>query len=100
MADATPDVTTGDHYRAGPDADLQPGVYRVVGVGDGEVTLLRVTDADGRRAHTGEVASVPAGAVGDALRPADDPDAGFHPVRAVVGALEGMVWEVRALLGV
>lgn len=37
------------------DADYPDGVYRVVGTGDGPVTLLRVTDAAGRRAHTGEL---------------------------------------------
>jgi len=51
------------------DADCPDGVYRVVGSSDGTVTLLRITDADGRRAHTGEVATVDA----DALD-------GFEPV--------------------
>jgi hypothetical protein len=49
----------GDHYHADGDR-VEPGVYRVVGTG-AEVALLRVADADGRRAHTGEFVHVAPG---------------------------------------
>lgn len=98
-AGASDGVAVGDHYRAGTGTDLAPGVYRVVGTREGEVTLLRVADADGRRVHSGTVSYVPVGVVASALDPADDPDAGFSPLDAVAGLLDGMVWELRSLLG-
>ncbi|MEZ3144325.1 hypothetical protein [Halobaculum sp. MBLA0143] len=87
----------GDHFAvtektSGNDASdttHTPGVYRVVGHGDGSVTLLRVGDADGRRVHTGEVVAVAS-------------LAGFEPATAPTGGggagerLRDGVWELRA----
>ena len=81
----------GAHVR--PTDDHAPGVYRVVGVGD-DVTLLRVTDGDGRRAYTGELASVPADAL-DAYEVVSNPDAGFTPAAVLRNALQGCYWSVR-----
>lgn len=50
--------TLGDHL-ATEHADYRSGVYRVVGVGDRQVTLLLVGDGDEKRIHTGAVISVP-----------------------------------------
>jgi len=50
-------VSTYDHLRP-VDGDYPEGVYRVVGVGDGTVTAVRVADPDGRRRHTGELITV------------------------------------------
>ncbi|WP_121820484.1 hypothetical protein [Halostella salina] len=90
MADA------GDHYRATGD-DYPSGVYRVVGTLD-DVTLLRVADADGRREHTGEIRRVPPSVLAEAFEPAEDPDTGFSPVRAVRNALQGLYWQFRRFL--
>lgn len=62
-----------DHVAGDGDA-LSPGTFRVVGVDDGEVTLLRVTDARGRRVNAGELASVPRDAFAS-LESAANPDA-------------------------
>jgi hypothetical protein len=82
----------GDHYQSG-DTSV---VYRVVGTTDG-ITLLRVTDADGRRAYTGDLRRVSEGELDAAFEPAEDPDAGVSPVGSLRNLLQGMYWEVRKL---
>ncbi len=61
-----------DHLRS-TDPDDDAGIYRVVGTDTDSVTLLRVADGDGRRAHTGEVITVPTNAL-DTFEPAENPD--------------------------
>jgi tRNA U34 5-methylaminomethyl-2-thiouridine-forming methyltransferase MnmC len=86
----------GDHVRPeGKESDA--GIYRVVGTG-ATVTLLRVADAADRRVHSGEVRRVPAADFGDVFSPAEDPDAGFTPVRTARNVLSGMYWDVRRFL--
>lgn len=51
------DVSVSDHVRS-IGTDHPDGVYRVVGRREGGLTLLRVTDADGARRHTGELVTV------------------------------------------
>lgn len=63
---------TGTHYRAGAEAPVPAGVYRVVGLEEGRVALLRVADDEGARVHTGAVERVDADALA-ALEPADAP---------------------------
>ncbi|WP_135533612.1 hypothetical protein [Halostella pelagica] len=46
-----------DHVRA-EDGSLPDGIYRVVGVGADDVTLLFVADATGSRVHDGRVFTV------------------------------------------
>ncbi|NHN58741.1 MULTISPECIES: hypothetical protein [Halorussus] len=93
-------VEVGEHYRPADrirDAEgvpLTPGVYRVVGATRG-VVLLRVTDEDGRRAHTGELRHVAPETLDSEFEPADDPDAGLSPVRDARNLLSGMYWNVR-----
>lgn len=95
-------VAVGEHYRAIASAhedgiaasEASGGVYRVVGAGD-PVALLRVTDGDGRRRHTGELVRVSPDAFDDAFDPAIDPDAGLSPVRGVRNQLQGLYWAVR-----
>lgn len=89
-------VDVGAHYRP-ITGDYPPGVYRVVGTTD-EIVLLRVTDGDGRRIHSGAVRSVVRDAVVTDFEPAADPDAGVHPIRAIRNALAGLYWSVRGSL--
>ncbi|MFB6256685.1 MAG: hypothetical protein ABEH58_08195 [Haloplanus sp.] len=83
-----------DHVRP-VDADAPAGVYRVVGVGDGTVTLLRVTDADGNRRHTGRTITVDAETFADFL-PVDPPTRSPSAVEATASALELTYWSIRA----
>jgi hypothetical protein len=89
-------VDVHEHYRPTTD-DYPPGVYRVVGTRD-PAALLRVTDADGRRASTGHLERVPRSDLDDCFEPAADPDAGIDPVSGVMNALQGLYWQVRTFL--
>lgn len=85
-----------DHVRL-IDAGHPDGIYRVVGTNGETVILLRVSDADGRRVHTGEVVSVPSEKL-DAFEPADNPD-GTHTATvqaSLLSALEITYWSVWA----
>lgn len=82
-----------DHYRPTDDSH-DSGIYRVVGVTD-DVTLLRVTDAGGRRVHSGEIRHVSAHTLDAEFEPAENPDAGFSPISAVQNLLSGLYWSVR-----
>lgn len=84
------------HYRPATD-DYPPGVYRVVGAGD-PVALLRITDADGRRRHTGHLERVPERDLGEHFEPADDPDAGLDLIGGLVNAAQRAYWQVRKFL--
>lgn len=88
-----PDVY--DHLRS-VDADAAPGVYRVVGTPGDAVTLLRVADADGRRAHTGEVLSIDHSEL-DGFEPAENPDRNRPLTAAVASRIESFYWELRVL---
>jgi hypothetical protein len=84
-----------DHYRT-TDADaVRQGVYRVVGVDDEDVVLLRVGDTDGERVHTGETVRIARDRFGE-LEPATNPDAERSPVDAVASVPETAYWSVRA----
>jgi len=90
-------VEVGDHYRpteSASEATAQRGVYCVVGIGN-PVTLLRVADTDGRRRHTGKIVRIDRQVLAARFEPADDPDAGFSPLRWLRGLLQGLVWSVR-----
>lgn len=86
----------GDHYRPIDDTHEQ-GVYRVVGKSGG-VTLLRITDADGQRIHSGEIRRCSRDALAGEFRPVKNPDAGFTPVSDAQNALSGLYWSVRRFL--
>jgi len=88
--------TIRDHY-ASADGPRPAGTYRVVGVDETSVTLLRVTDSDGRRRSTGEVATVSRPM--DGFEPARNPDAGIRPIRWLRNQLQGVGWTVRMLTG-
>lgn len=90
-------VSPYDHLQATEAADVPPGVYRVVGAGEDCVTLLCVTDADGRRANTGHVERVDRETVDRAFDPAENPDSGLDPIGAVTGVAKGLYWSVRGL---
>lgn len=86
----------GDHYwpRGEPS---QSNVHRVVGRKD-EVTLLRVTDADGKRVNSGEVRRRSPERLDAEFEPAKNPDAGFTPVSDVQNALSWLYWSFRRFL--
>ena len=86
----------GEHYRA-TDAEERGPVYRVVGCRE-DVTLLRVTDADGGRVHSGELSRVPPRRLDASFEPVSDPDAGLSPVADARNLLSGMYWQVRKFL--
>ena len=86
-------VEVGDHYRS--DGSAAPaGIYRVVGSTD-TVCLLRVTNEDGRRRHTGELVRASAGTLEDAFESTTNPDAGVDPIASVRNQLQGLYWSVR-----
>lgn len=80
--------SVGDHLRPAGARDAR-GTYRVVGVDDGGVTLLRVGDGDGRRVHPGETIRVERSAL-TGFEPADPPAGGGASAAAVA------YWSVRA----
>jgi hypothetical protein len=98
MGDA---ITPYDHVRAGEEAPVAPGVYRVVGTGD-PVALLRLTDADGQRANTGDVVTVPQEVYHTSFDPADNPDDGFSPtdlLDPLVAQATAIPYWLRKLVG-
>lgn len=96
------DPAVYDHVRppassVATDAALSPGVYRVVGVGEGTVTLLRVGDADGYRVNTGTVTTVDRDAL-MGFEPADNPDGNRPAGETVRRGVETLVWNLRAFV--
>jgi len=83
-----------DHYRTKGE-DYEEGVYRVVGVGEGTVTLLRVGDGEGRRANTGELTTVATDEMGEFER-CENPDGNRHPTDFLVSIPETGYWSVVA----
>lgn len=94
----TASPTAYDHLRPTADdsgaLDRQPGVYRVVGAPDDEVTLLRVTDGEGRRVHTGEVVTVERESL-DRFEPAANPDEQRSLAATAASQLQGAWWSLR-----
>ncbi|SHJ99374.1 hypothetical protein [Haladaptatus paucihalophilus] len=86
----------GEHYRPAGEPP-ESNVHRVVGRTDG-VTLLRVTDADGRRVNSGEIRRCSSATLDEEFEPARNPDAGFNPVSAVGDVLTWLYWSVRKFL--
>jgi hypothetical protein len=82
------DLSVGDHVHPTETHD-SPGTYRVVGVDERRVTLLRVADGDGRRVHTGETIRVERTAL-DAFEATEPPVAGGW------GVTTAAYWSVRA----
>ncbi|MFA1611200.1 hypothetical protein [Halobellus rubicundus] len=83
-----------EHVRVDGD-EHPPGVYRVVGVDDETVTLLRVSDADGARAHTGELLTVDTGDFAD-FEPATEPPSDASVASRLASLAETAYWSVRA----
>jgi hypothetical protein len=86
--------TVYEHYRP-TDAAYPDGVYRVVGVSDGRVTLLRVANADGRRTNSGELVTADAGDLGG-FTPAENPDGNRSLADAAVSAVRMAPWSALA----
>ena len=88
-------IAVFDHLRSIGDGtaapDRPPGVYRVVGTPEDGVALLRVTDGDGRRAHTGEVHRVARTDL-DAFEPAETPDDDRSLAATLASNLDGAAW--------
>ncbi|MGA9401361.1 hypothetical protein [Haladaptatus sp.] len=89
-------IDVGDHYRPTADGD-ESGVYRVVGTGD-DVVLLRLTDADGTRVHSGELRHCSRDALESDWESARNPDAGLTPGADLKNMLSGVYWSFRRFL--
>jgi hypothetical protein len=87
------DPAVYDHLRS-TDSDDDDAVYRVVGTDDGSVTLLRVSDGDGRRAHTGEVVTVPTDAL-SSFESAENPDGNHGFGATLLSAGSAGYWALR-----
>jgi len=85
-----------DHVRS-VDTDCPPGIYRVVGVSEGAVILLRVGNEDGRRVHTGELREVDP-ATAERFEAAPNPDGNKPAGERISGAIEMVYWSVNAFL--
>jgi len=84
-----------DHLRS-TDADDDDAIYRVVGRGVDSVVVLRVADADGRRAHTGEVITIPSDVL-STFEHAENPD-GNQPIGAKLSSIgTNAYWSFRAV---
>ncbi|QLH80341.1 hypothetical protein [Halosimplex pelagicum] len=98
---SSPRIAVYDHLRPTSEATdpspVEPGVYRVVGVGEGTVTLLRVGDADGYRVNTGEVATVDRDALAG-FDPADNPDGNRPTGEKARRFAESVGWNLRAFV--
>jgi hypothetical protein len=94
MSDTSPAVY--DHLRP-TTADYPAGVYRVVGVGDDGVTLLRVSDADGQRANTGEIVTVSTDSLAG-FEGVENPDGNRRPTAIVRSSLDNLYWSARAFV--
>lgn len=79
-----------EHYRP-KNGTADPGVYRVVGLDDGAVTLLRVADGDGERVHGGAVESVPRTRLDERFDAAENPDERSRLPRALAGVGVGFL---------
>lgn len=88
--------TVSDHLRS-TDSDDDEAVYRVVGSHADSVTLLRVSDGDGRRLHTGEVFTVPRDAL-DTFEAAKNPDGNRSAVTTLSAAGESVYWSLRTFV--
>jgi len=77
------------HVRATDGAGVEAGVYRVVGTSPDSVTLLRVTDGDGRRRNTGHVVTVSRSRFATDFEPAANP--GDGGLSSLLRALFAMV---------
>ena len=89
-------VEVNEHYRPTTDSHAS-GIYRVVGA-TGNVTLLRVTDAEGKRAFTGEVHRVSPPTLDTEFEAADGPGSGFSPASIARNVSSSLYWSVRRLL--
>jgi hypothetical protein len=85
-------IALADHLRV-DGSTHKPGIYRVVGVDERRVTLLRVGDDDGTRVSTGEVVRVEREAL-SAFAPAEPPSAG----RTATAPISFAYWSLRAFL--
>lgn len=85
-----------DHLRPTDTEHYPPGIYRVVGTSEDGITLLRVANADGRRAHTGEVVTVSKHTL--KFEAAENPD-GNRSVGAIFSSIGTAYWSLRTFVG-
>ena len=85
----TTDIAVYDHLRS---TDTDDAVYRVVGLQNDRVTLLRVADGDGRRAQTGEATTI------STFGPAANPDENRALGTALTTAVGNVYWSFRTVL--
>lgn len=103
MTDRSRTLAVGDFLRAPAGTThgsplVAGATYRVVGIGpDNDVTLLRMTDADGSRRYTGDLSTVPAATLAT-TEPASNPDAGLALAHRLRNLASGLYWSVRRFL--
>jgi hypothetical protein len=90
------DIAVYDHLRPTTDG-VPPGVYRVVGTASESVTLLRVADGDGRRAHTGDIHTVARRDL-DAFELTENPDDSRSMDLAPGSLAKNAYWSLRTFL--
>ncbi|MBX0303869.1 hypothetical protein [Haloarcula salinisoli] len=88
------DIAVYDHLRS-TDPDDDDAVYRVVGTRPESVTLLRVSDGDGRRANTGEVVTVSHETL-STFETVENPDGNRGLLGTVGSVVSGAYWSLRA----
>jgi hypothetical protein len=82
-----------DHFQVSS-GDYPNGIYRVVGVGEDTVTLLKIGDEDGRRVHTGEIITLELDEV-EKLDRVTDPEPNQRTSAVVKSVLETGYWSLR-----
>lgn len=91
-----PSPSVYDHYSS-TDTDSVDGVYRVVGISEEGVTLLRVGDADGQRVNTGKIITVSYDDL-NGFDPAENPDGNRPLGDAVKSKAEMVYWTLRVFV--
>ena len=104
MAPSGSDPSVYDHLRPRSDTEddelassVDPGVYRVIGTDESNVTLLRVGDADSYRINTGHVVTVGRDSL-DGLDPAENPDGNRPLSEKARQVLTSLGWNLRAFV--
>jgi hypothetical protein len=86
-------VSVYDHFQVSS-GDYPNGTYRVVGVGEETITLLKIGDEDDRRVHTGKIIIIRSDEV-EELDQVEGPELSKRTSAAVKSVLETGYWSSR-----
>jgi hypothetical protein len=86
-------VSVYDHFQV-RSGDYPTGTYRVVGVREETVTLLKIGDEEGRREHTGDIITLGLDEV-EALDRIEEPELDQRTSAAIKSVLEMGYWSLR-----